>query len=44
MVWCPNDRELAAVFVFAHLILKYGYSIDYIWRLYDKRITYVLLY
>jgi hypothetical protein len=41
MVWSPSNRELAAVFAFAHLILKYGYTIDYLWRIYDKRITYV---
>jgi hypothetical protein len=41
MIWCPENRELAAVFALAHLILKYGYTIDYLWRLYDKRITYV---
>jgi low temperature requirement protein LtrA len=42
MIWSPECWEMGAVFVFAYLIMKFEYSLEYIWKLNERKIKNVM--
>lgn len=44
MIWSPENGEMGIVFIFAHLIMKFGYTLEYIWKLNERKIKNVALY
>jgi hypothetical protein len=41
MIWSPEIGEMGVVFIFAHLIMKFGYTLEYISKLNERKIKNV---
>lgn len=41
MIWSPEDWQRGSVFIFAHLIMKFGHTLEYIYKLNERKIKNV---